>query len=63
MSQSENDMNKRQSKLKLQVSEDIESVKQVMRALQDDATGQNKSVAVLAGQISQRRRGEENIYH
>ena len=49
MSQSENDMNKRQSKLKLQVSEDIESVKQVMRALQDDATGQNKSVAVLAG--------------
>ena len=63
MSQSDNDINKKQSKLKLQVSQDIQSIKQVMRALQDDATGQNKNVAVLAGEISQRKRGEENIYH
>lgn len=62
MSQCETDISKRQSSFKLELNETVESMRQVTRALQEDSITRNKNIAVLSGEIAQRKRGEENIY-
>lgn len=58
----DSDMAKRHSKLKLEVSEDMESIRQALRILQDEANNKNKSILSLTGDLATLKRGEENIY-
>lgn len=62
MTQTDSELNKKHSKLKLETGEDIETLRQAFRVMQEESNNRSKALASLSGELSQRKRGEENIY-
>jgi|JI6StandDraft_1071083.scaffolds.fasta_scaffold1748834_1 hypothetical protein len=62
MAQVDSELVKKQSKLKLETSEEMDGIRQVLRVLQDDSNNKAKALLALTGEISTLKRGEENIY-
>ncbi len=62
MAQVDSELVKKQSKLKLETSEEMDGIRQVLRVLQDDSNNKAKALLSLTGEISTLKRGEENIY-
>jgi methionine synthase I (cobalamin-dependent) len=49
MAQVEADLSKKQSKLKLETCEEVDTLRQALRGIQDDTGNRNKALASISG--------------